>query len=323
MGLTEWVFLFFLCLCSSSINSKPTAKHHVTANDRPIIGILTMIVVDNDLKPFGETFIAASYVKYMESGGCRVVPIKLTLTDSEYEDIFNKINGLLLIGGAIDIETSEFARVAKIFYKLALEANNKGDYFPIWGTCLGMQLLTALVAGKDLLSITPAENDMMPLNLTQEAYTSNMFADFPSDMLTAVAKEPLTGNFHKYGMSVTTFQGNEDLRSFFSILSTNMAHNGVEFISTFEGKKHPFYGVQWHPEVSCYKWSRNKNVPHSPNAVRLTALLAGFFVNEGRRSLHRFNDIEEEEAALIYNYQPVFIGNISGYEQAYFFRNSP
>ncbi|KAM9810577.1 gamma-glutamyl hydrolase [Neosynchiropus ocellatus] len=319
MGLIRCVLKLFLCLCFPSISSKPTAKHPVATNDRPIIGILTMIVVDKDLKPFGETFIGASYVKYVESGGCRVVPIRLTLTDSEYEDIFNKINGLLLIGGAIDIVESPFAKVAKIFYNLALKANNKGDYFPIWGTCLGMQLLTALVAGKDLLSITPAENDMMPLNLTKEAFTSNMFADFPSGMMAAVAKEPLTGNFHRYGMSVTDFQANEDLRSFFSILSTNVAHNGVEFISTFEGKRYPFYGVQWHPEVSCYKWSRNRNVPHSPNAVRLTSLLAEFFVNEGRRSLHHFDDTKEEEAALIYNYLPKFIGNISGHEQAYFF----
>lgn len=46
------------------------------------------------------------------------------------------------------------------------QANEAGDFFPIWGTCMGMQLLTVLVAGKNLLSNTTAENLALPLNLT-------------------------------------------------------------------------------------------------------------------------------------------------------------
>lgn len=47
-----------------------------------------------------------------------------------------------------------------------LQANDEGDFFPIWGTCMGMQLLTVLVAGENLLESTTAENVAMPLNLT-------------------------------------------------------------------------------------------------------------------------------------------------------------
>lgn len=49
---------------------------------------------------------------------------------------------------------------------LLSQANDKGDYFPIWGTCLGLQLLTVLVAGENLLSRTIAENVTYPLNFT-------------------------------------------------------------------------------------------------------------------------------------------------------------
>lgn len=52
------------------------------------------------------------------------------------------------------------------------QANDAGDYFPIWGTCMGMQLLTVLVAGKNLLSNTTAENVALPLNLTTGAHLS-------------------------------------------------------------------------------------------------------------------------------------------------------
>uniref|UniRef100_A0A8C6LPZ8 folate gamma-glutamyl hydrolase n=1 Tax=Nothobranchius furzeri TaxID=105023 RepID=A0A8C6LPZ8_NOTFU len=282
-------------------------------------GILTQLVSDDVMRPFGRTYIPDSYVTYLESGGSRVMPIRLTLTTAEYENIFWKINGLLLIGGAADLETSDFARVAKIFYKLALEANDAGDFFPIWGTCMGMQLLTVLVAGQNLLTNTTAENVALPLNLTADALTSRMFQNFPKRLLKALAEEPLTGNFHNYGLEVKTFQENQKLHGFFTPLSTNTAENGVHFVSTLEGKKYPFYGVQWHPEVNRFQWDRKLSFPHSPHAVQVSSLLAEFFVNEGRRSLHHFDNPEKEASSLIYMHKPVYTANFTSYEQAYFF----
>lgn len=46
------------------------------------------------------------------------------------------------------------------------QANDAGDFFPIWGTCMGMQLLTVLVAGKNLLSNATVANLALPLELT-------------------------------------------------------------------------------------------------------------------------------------------------------------
>lgn len=297
----------------------PTKINQERINNRPVIGILTQLVSDKVMKPFGRTYIPASYVKYIESGGSRVMPIRLTLTTAEYENIFKKINGLLFIGGAADLQTSDFAKVAKIFYNLALKANDRGEFFPIWGTCMGMQLLTVLVAGENLLANTTAENIAMPLNLTTEARSSRMFAGLSDELMKALSHEPLTGNFHHYGLTVKTFQENEKLKTFFSVLSTNVAQNGAHFISTLEGRKYPFYGVQWHPEVNRFQWDRELNFPHSSHAAQLSARLAEFFVQEGRRSLHQFDNPEEEASSLIYNYTPVYAANFTGYEQIYFF----
>ncbi|CAK6950657.1 gamma-glutamyl hydrolase [Scomber scombrus] len=320
VGFCAFVCLLFVCCCCFCCSkAMPTKVNQEAVNGRPVIGILTQLVSDEVMKPFGRTYIPASYVKYIESGGSRVMPIKLTHTTAEYEDIFRKINGLIFIGGAVDLEASDYARVAKIFYRLALTANDAGDFFPIWGTCMGMQLLTVLVAGENLLTNTTAENIALPLNLTEEAHSSRMFEGFPSDLMKALTQEPLTGNFHHYGVTLKTFEENEKLQSFFSILSTNVAENDARFVSTIEGKRYPFYGVQWHPEVNRFQWSSKLNFPHSFNAVRLSSLLAEFFVNEGRRSLHQFDNPEEEASSLIYNYTPVFAGNFTGYEQIYFF----
>ncbi len=51
------------------------------------------------------------------------------------------------------------------------------------------------------------------------------------------------------------------------------------------GRKYPFYGVQWHPEVNRFQWDPRYIFPHSSNAVRVSSLLAEFFVNEGNCSL--------------------------------------
>lgn len=96
-----------------------------------------------------------------------------------------------------------------------------------------------------------------------DAASSRMFEGFPDELMEALAQEPLTGNFHHYGVTVKvttpthtpspkisrniniymttlmifqTFLANKRLQSFFSVLSTNVAENGVHFVSTIEGK---------------------------------------------------------------------------------------
>ncbi|KAK7934251.1 hypothetical protein WMY93_005147 [Mugilogobius chulae] len=305
-------------LFASHVTAMPAGLLQNT-NDRPVIGILTQMVTDEVMKPYGDTYIPAAYVKYIESGGSRVMPIRVTYDAAYYEDVFRKINGLILIGGAADLMKSDFARVAKIFFNLALKAYDAGDYFPIWGTCMGLQQLSVLVAGENLLTETTAENEAMPLNFTAEGFLSRMFQDFPSALMKAISEEPLTGNFHRYGLTVKTFLENKYLNNFFTILSTNIADNGAHFVSTIEGKKYPIYGVQWHPEVNRFSWDDRLNFPHSYHAVQVSSLLAQFFVNEGRRSLHRFEDPTEEAKALIYTYAPVYTANFTSYEQVYFF----
>ncbi|MEQ2228983.1 hypothetical protein ILYODFUR_014244 [Ilyodon furcidens] len=317
-GFSAYFYLFFTCIICC-YEAMPAKLFEEAVNDRPVIGVLTQIVSDDVMKPFGRTYIPDSYVNYIESGGSRVMPIRLTLSTAEYKSIFKKINGLFFIGGAADLKTSDFARVAKIFYELALTANDAGDFFPIWGTCMGMQLLTVLVAGENLLTQTTAENVALPLNLTTEAHSSRMFQGFPKELIKALTEEPLTGNFHNFGLTVKTFQESEKLSSFFSLLSTNIAENGAHFVSTIEGKRYPFYGVQWHPEVNRFQWDRKLNFPHSSHAVQLSSLLAEFFINEGRRSLHHFDSPEEEDSSLIYKFTPVYTANFTAYEEVYFF----
>lgn len=58
-------------------------------------GILTQIVTDSVLQPFGRTFIPAAYVKYIESGGSRVMPIRSDTECSFKDSTFVTVTGYL------------------------------------------------------------------------------------------------------------------------------------------------------------------------------------------------------------------------------------
>ncbi|KAK6474045.1 gamma-glutamyl hydrolase-like [Huso huso] len=290
----------------------------IRLNNRPIIGILAQENQKSDLHPQGISYIAASYVKHLEAAGARVVPVRINRTEDEYEKLFYSINGLLLPGGEVDIERSQFARAAKIFYDLAIKANDESDYFPIWGTCLGFEQLTVLTSGKNILTVTKTEGVALPLTFTQAAKESRLFKTFPKDLLQALSTENITANYHDWSLSLQNYTNNNKLQSFYKILSTN-TDGHTEFISTMEAYKYPFYAVQWHPERNAFEWVQKTGMAHSPSAVKASFYTADFFVNEARRNFHHFATKTEEEDALIYNYCPAFKGQDVAFLQKYYF----
>ncbi|XP_077607934.1 gamma-glutamyl hydrolase-like isoform X2 [Crocuta crocuta] len=270
------------------------------------------------MKSLGRYYIAASYVKYLESAGARVVPVRPDLIEEEYEKLFQSINGILFPGGSADLQKSGYALAAKKFYDMARKSFDNGDYFPVWGTCLGFEELSYLISGECLLTLTKTNGITLPLNFTKAASQSRMFQNFPADLLQSLSVERLTANFHKWSLSMTNFTKNEKLQTFFKVLTTN-TDGTTEFISTMEGYKYPVYAVQWHPEKAPYEWGKLKGISHAPNAVRAAFYLAEFFVAEARKNNHHFESDVEENKALIYQFRPVYTGNISSFLQTYIF----
>ncbi|KAM4588036.1 gamma-glutamyl hydrolase [Odontesthes bonariensis] len=287
-------------------------------NIRPIIGILAQENLPGDPFAYGSSYIAASYVKYVEGAGARVVPIRINCTEEEYAKIFNSINGLLLPGGDVDLQTSQFSRAARIFYNLALRANEAGDYFPIWGTCQGFQQLSVLTANKNLLTLTDTKAVALPLTLTTAAQSSRLFGSFPKDLLQSLADENITSNFHSWSLSMQNFSRNARLRRFYKVLSTN-SDGKKQFISTMEAHRYPFYAVQWHPEKSPFEWIEKSGMVHTINSVRASFYTASFFVSEAMKNHHCFSSPAEEDRALIYNFSPIYRGIKAVFVQNYYF----
>lgn len=105
------------------------ASAHAQSSPAPIIGIFTQ-AYGNDPLP---AYIAASYVKYLESAGARVVPIFYDAPLDNLTTIFNQVNGILFPGGGADLATQNtFTIAAEHLWNLAVKANDAGDFFPLW-----------------------------------------------------------------------------------------------------------------------------------------------------------------------------------------------
>ncbi|XP_064623925.1 gamma-glutamyl hydrolase-like isoform X3 [Lineus longissimus] len=288
-----------------------------TKRNMPVVGVLLQESSQATIK-HGDTYFQDNYVKYLESGGAKVVPVRVNEPESYYVDLMSKINGVLFPGGGVDILTSGYAKAAQVIYQLAKKYNDAGSYFPLWGTCLGFELLTALQTGKNLLSKCDAEDYMLPLKFSSDYNKSRLLKTADPNVIKILIAENITANFHKKCCTPKTFKSTPELSGFFRMVSTNKDRNGLDFVSMMEAFEYPFYGSQWHPEKNSYDMGYQDHIPHTFESARVAQYFANFFVDEARKSNHEFPSMEEEASTVIENYRPVFLGQPT-FHNYYFF----
>lgn len=179
----------------------------------PIIGILTQPYEDSSGRyPQNVTSLTSNYVKFIESVGGRAIPIHYTHSFEHVEELMNKVNGILFTGGDLNLtdpdtgEMHPYTKLAQFIYNKAIEMNENGDNFPIWGTCQGHQLLM-LLASEDIHIIKPTLRMYLPDNLNLvEAKNSKLFSNFAPELLDRLDKEQLTYNIHELGIHVDDFR---------------------------------------------------------------------------------------------------------------------
>ncbi|CAK1586217.1 unnamed protein product [Parnassius mnemosyne] len=295
-------------------------------NDRPIIGVLSQ---EQSFYLHGKypeenytSYIAASYVKDIEAAGARVVPILIGKDRNYYKELMSKLNGVFFPGGATYFNQSNgYADAGQHIYEIAMELNDAGDYFPLFGTCLGFELLIILASGRGDKEnrITCYSYSNAPLDFEDDFRTSKMFAEAPEDIIQILANEDVTVNAHHFCIVDKNLQSH-NLDKDWRVTSHSDDDYGVQFIASIEHNRYPFYGVQFHPEKSSFEWKLSKNYPHSMNAIKANRYFMDFFVKECRKNLHSFASAREENKYVIYNYEPRFTGALgSMYHQCYFF----
>ncbi|KHJ44563.1 hypothetical protein D918_05228 [Trichuris suis] len=288
--------------------------------EKPAIGILAVDIGSKEAS-FGNSTITASYVYMLLSAGARVVPLPLSLNITAHKKLFGQINGLFVPGGFVTPLKSKVLRVFYNYVRWAVAANQQGDYFPIWGTCLGFELLLLSFSNRTVLEKCNVQNELLILTPTKYFMFNRMFRGASSHLLEAMHREPLAPNFHQWCATEETFRLN-GLDNVFSTLT--LSHSDKKkftFISTIEHKRFPFYGIAWHPEKNVYEQHSSLNLSLSNAAIEMAHYLARFFVKEAQRSKHSFSSPSQYYQNSIFNYCPQFTGQLGyKYEQAYFFQ---
>ncbi|CAG2165230.1 unnamed protein product [Oppiella nova] len=239
--------------------------------DRPLVGILAQEYWHTG--SVNQSYIAASYVKFVESAGARVVPVMINETDEYYKTIVDETNGLLIPGGGQDLHTSGFANAGRALLKYAQA--NLTRHYPIWSTCLGFELISQLMSNTTALGDCDTDDVSLPLNMTPGFMDSRLFSGADPTIVNILTEEAVTYNHHKRCLTLEAYQAS-DLKNKFKILSTNTDGKGVEFVSTWESVSGdpPIYGVQWHPEKNAYEY--DYNIEYNENSSLLPQRSRGF-----------------------------------------------
>jgi len=286
--------------------------------NKPTIGILAQRCHDCP----GHSYVAAGFVKWIEAAGARPVPIRYYSSEAELHRLFKAVNGIIFPGGLTDLwMDSPYVVAARKLWTWAREANDAGDPFPIHGTCLGFQLLHILesnVTFTELLVDTDSVAHASTLQFTNEAASSTMFGSMEPGLIAKLgdASQNIALENHMFGLPPKHYDDWPVLRQNFSMVSTSKDRNGIEYVSSAEHTRYPFFGTQWHPEKPPYEFGMSE-VPHTLEAIKVSQHLANVFVDTARKSSHSFESPEEELEDLIYNYKPWFTLKDSLFDQSY------
>jgi gamma-glutamyl hydrolase len=232
---------------------KGKRKNKTLKNIKPTIGILT-VPLSPDKRFYsvcGDSYISESHIGWLKRNGMKVVEIPFTT--EKHKLWMARVNGLYFpSGGAFAVTQDTYYNACKKFFKLAMEENDKGNYFPIWGGCMGMQQMMIIAEGSDNLKLLQRfdsyKNLMTKEILTEQGRRSKMIQNLPPNFVNYLTRGKHSLNNHKMGLTPAFFKKHKALDGFFRIVTTSKDRKNRKFVSIIEARHYPFYGVQWHPE---------------------------------------------------------------------------
>jgi gamma-glutamyl hydrolase len=216
---------------------------NIDKNQYPVIGILTQTYIyhSKDDHRFDDytSFIMGAYVRFIEGAGARVVPIKWDDDEQLIKDTMSKINGVLMPGGG-----GNYIRAGKIVLDEAMRMNDRGEYFPIWATCLGMERMISYTATEPLKSLEKfgSYHTSLPIQFVKDPLETKMFCPFGDDSQ-LLTQGNYTFNAHHWSVPVNVMTEDAGLRDFWTLTSiTNTTSSGApkDFVATIEAKNYPF-----------------------------------------------------------------------------------
>jgi len=209
-----------------------------------------------------------NYVKWIESSGAKACIIPYNVSLSELTSILSTISGIVFTGGSIN-NKKKYTDKQRITYVTTLhhaysqikQYNNQGRYFPIWGTCLGFEMLMLFQQNRPIEHIF---DYLQPHKLkgvsTIKMKDSRIKSFFPTWIIPEMETRLCAIHSHTFGFDIVP---NKNI----TIVSTES-----NFINMIEFKQYPFYGLQFHPEKY-----------NDPFSKQISILFSCFFYSECKK----------------------------------------
>uniref|UniRef100_A0A7S3VMD6 folate gamma-glutamyl hydrolase n=3 Tax=Dunaliella tertiolecta TaxID=3047 RepID=A0A7S3VMD6_DUNTE len=294
-GFLAICFLVHSALCQQSGGARihDDASSKIALVAAPLVGILTQPCE----RCLGKSLIPTAVIKWVEAAGGRPVLIRYYSSEGELRRLFQQVNGLVLPDGpGYELMDDSYMKAARSLFELAVQANDAGDPFPIYGICRGFQMLHTLasnVTAKSLLVDTKAGPHATNIKFwNKAAMQSKLFGNLLGRLQNALESEHIIFQDHKSGISPAIYDKYPSLSSWYRILSTSKDIDG-DLITSIEGVKYPFFGTQWHPEMPPYEFYLEQ-IPHSSEAIQVSQHTGSVLVEAAKKSLHRPQSKEQE-----------------------------
>ena len=168
-----------------------------------------------------------------------MIPIRDTETDADTLTKLSKINGVLFPGGAGD---DQYKAKARFIYEQAIEMNDKGEFFPLWGICQGFEYLAMFAAdeGDSVLTKLQSHDISLRLQFTVDPSKTKMFHD-AGEQAKLYEETPSFFMSHTWGIDPKKFETDKGLAKMFTPTSTSTdCTRDSTFVSSMESPDYPF-----------------------------------------------------------------------------------
>lgn len=184
------------------------------------------------------------YVHWVRMSGATAIIIPYDIPRHELYQRIQDVDGIVLTGGDIEMpkytktQYTNYVNSVKRCIRKAKEINDRGTCFPVWGTCLGFELLLLLEGVKDvhgLFDRLEMDEHYFPSTLHMSG-SSILKSYFTSAEVQRFKRTRCVIHRHNF-----VFKGQD------YPFVVEVAKEG-EYMSMFEFKKYPFFGCQFHVE---------------------------------------------------------------------------
>ncbi len=211
---------------------------------RPLIGITTYGRDENN-----RFYLRAEYTEAIRRAGG--LPVLLPPGEPHWEELFLRLNGLLLAGGG-DIDPVHYGGVhhpaiqrvdpERDQVELALAKKAVAAQLPTLGICRGSQLINVALGGTLIEHLPDEVGDSVPHRLVPGQYTRHPVKVAPGSRLASTLGQAETVGASSHHQAIRTAAP--------SLVVVAHADDGI--IEAVEMAGHPWLvAVQWHPEITA------------------------------------------------------------------------